>query len=150
MESLPTYSLTPALRKSKSSYAGAANPSGRTQRSYDEARRVGPKGSERYDGALRAEISSAMDRGLEIEDIQGHLRTSDDLGTVCTLIDASIRDGAAGQIEHRARALIAYFERVIPPIRHCDRRAWLKHIVVGLKLSHGTNAQKAEAKEGLV
>ena len=146
METLPTHGLKPALRKSKSSYAGAANPFVQTRCSYDEARRVGPKGHEKYDGALRAVISSAIDIGLYIEDIQGHLGAPGDFRKVSTLIDASITDGVVGQIEHKCRALIAYFSRILPTVTHPQRRAYLQHIILGLKMKGGTNAQKIEAQ----
>lgn len=144
-----TSKMMPTLRKSKPSYSGALYPSVRTQHSYNEARRVGPKGTEKYDGALRAEISSATTRGLDIQDIQSHLRSPHDFGRVSMLIDASIRDGTAGQIEHRTRALIAYFSRILPTITHPRRKSYLQYIILGLKMKNGTNAQKAEAERRL-
>jgi hypothetical protein len=138
--------MQPALRKSATSYTGALKPWRRTRRSYDEARRVGPKGHEKYDGALRAVISSAIDIGLYIEDIQGHLGAPGDFRKVSKLIDASITDGEVGQIEYKCRALIAYFSRILPTVPHPQRRAYLQHIILGLMMKGGTNAQKVEAQ----
>ena len=84
--------------------------------------------------------------GLNIEDIQTHLRIPDDLRKVRMVIDTAINYGEPGQKIHKSRALIEYFEGVIPTIAHPERQAWLKSIVMGLNLSGGTNAQQAKAQ----
>ena len=84
--------------------------------------------------------------GLNMDRLQTHLKTPDDLQRVRMIIDAAVTYGEPGQKIHKSRALIAYFEKEIPTIAHPQVQAYLKSIVIGLKFSGGTNAQQAEAQ----